>query len=208
VLCERFEPDLVVGASVGSLNGYLIASGIGAEELCGRWRDPKSTSFDNLDANIQDMMSQYHLRIPFAVTLTDLWRMKPRTFRDAEVTWRHLSASCAVPFFLPQKKIDGKWYTDGGLLNPLPLWAAVELGATRVIALHVLPEVPSGVLRPLVRAFRGIFGYRPPVPAGVEVDMLLPSERLGSIRDTFEWNAANAERWIELGASDAKKHFH
>src|SRR5438552_16616792 len=76
VLAERFQPDLVVGASVGSLNGYLIASGIGTEELCERWRDPRFVRLDDLDANIQQMVSHYHLKLPFAVTVTALLRMK------------------------------------------------------------------------------------------------------------------------------------
>ena len=33
-----FKPDLVVGASVGSLNGWMIASGCPPEELACRWR--------------------------------------------------------------------------------------------------------------------------------------------------------------------------
>ena len=68
-----------------------------------------------------------------AVVVTDLLRLKPGIFRGSEVTWRHLAASCAVPLVLPQVRIDGRWYSDGGLLNPLPVYAAVELGATEIL---------------------------------------------------------------------------
>ena len=59
--------------------------------------------------------------IDFAVVITDLLRLKPRVVPESEVTWRHLAASCAVPLVLPQMRIDGRLYSDGGLLNPVPV---------------------------------------------------------------------------------------
>ncbi len=40
VLSNRFKPDLVVGTSVGALNGWAIAGGCSAEELSAMWRNP------------------------------------------------------------------------------------------------------------------------------------------------------------------------
>src|SRR4051812_49929012 len=34
------QPDIVVGASVGALNGWLIAAGSHGDELARRWLDP------------------------------------------------------------------------------------------------------------------------------------------------------------------------
>jgi hypothetical protein len=96
------------------------------------------------------------------------------------------------------------WYLDGGLLNPLPVWAAVELGATHIVALNALPEVPTALLRPFVNAFRAVFGHRPPLPAGIELVTLSPSRRLGSMRDAMRWKQDNIERWILQGEADAK----
>src|SRR3954470_865073 len=39
-LSRDFAPDIVVGASVGALNGWLIASGVSAQELERQWLDP------------------------------------------------------------------------------------------------------------------------------------------------------------------------
>ncbi len=203
VLAEHMSPDLYVGCSVGSLNGYALAAGATPEELVEHWRNPQRGSFRNLHANVQEL-TRHPLRRPFALTVTDLLRMKPKTYRDGEITWRHLLASCAVPLAVPQVKIDGRWYSDGGLLNALPVWAAVELGATRIVGLHVLPEFPVPWMQPAVDAFRFAFGHQPPVPAGVEVGTLAPSVRLGSLRDALEWREANIERWLELGARDAE----
>jgi predicted acylesterase/phospholipase RssA len=205
VLARRVRPDLVVGASVGSLNGYLIASGAGPEKLREMWLDPALGRFADLASNIRRMMAQHTPKIRFAVTATELPRMKPRIFRDSEITWQHLAASCALPFALPQVRIGSHWYSDGGLLGALPLWAAAELGATRMIGLQALPQSPSWWLHQFVRAFRGVAGHNPPVPPGIEVLEIRPGRRLGSVRDTIQWKRPNIERWLDQGAEDAAR---
>ena len=200
---KSFSPDLIVGCSVGSLNGYAIASGATPEDLFALWSDRERASFDHLHANLQQL-TQHPLRRPFAVTVTDIFRLKMRIFRDDQVTWRHLAASCALPLALPQVKIDGRWYTDGGLLNPLPVWAAVELGATEILALDVWSEFPSLWLRPAARLFGAVFGHHPPLAPGVKLVTVEPSETLGGLRDTLHWKAENIERWLALGARDMR----
>src|SRR4029079_2148395 len=120
-------------------------------------------------------------RIRFAITATEVPRMKPRIFSDAEITWQHLAASCARPFALPQVRIGSHWYSDGGLLGALPLWAAAELGAKRIIGLQALPQSPSWLLNQWVRGFRGVAGHNPPVPPGINVHEIRPGQRLGSV---------------------------
>ncbi len=205
VLAKRVNPDLVVGASVGSLNGYLIASGAPPEKLREMWLDPALGRFEDLASNIRRMMAQHTPKIPFAVTATELPRMKPRIFRGSEITWQHLAASCALPFAFPQVRIGSHWYSDGGLLGALPLWAAAELGATRMIGLQALPQSPSWWLHQFVRAFRGVAGHNPSVPAGIEVLEIRPGQRLGSVRDTIQWKRSNIERWLDQGADDAAR---
>lgn len=200
-LSASFRPDLVVGASVGALNGYAIAAGWSSSDLCGWWLQPQG--FDHLPETAQALVAARPLEREYAVVLVHLLRMRPRTMVGSQVTARHLVASCAVPGAFPPQKIDGAWYVDGGLLNPLPVWAAVELGATRIVALNVLPDIPSALLRPFVKAFRAVFGHHPAVPAGVEAITLLPSRPLGGLRDALYWNRANAERWLARGAADA-----
>jgi predicted acylesterase/phospholipase RssA len=202
-LADRFQPDLIVGASVGSLNGYAIACGANAIQLRDLWLTEQYGSLSDLSLNIREL-TKHHPRIDFAVVITDLLRLKPRIVRSPEVTWRHLAASCAVPLVLPQMRIDGRLYTDGGLLNPVPVWAAVELGATEIVALNALPEIPSPVLRPFVLAFRAMFGYHPPLPFGISLRTILPSCRLGSLRDALKWKRENVERWFDQGRRDAE----
>ena len=202
-LAATFQPDLVVGASVGSLNGYAIAAGWRPQELCDFWRGPKvAAGFRELPEMIQAMMSARPLTIEYAAVLVDLLRMKPRTVRGPKITWRHLAASCAVPGMLPPLRVDGRWYLDGGLLNPLPVWAAAELGATRIVALNALPEVPSRLLRPFVGAFRAMFGHHPALHSDVELTTIVPGQPLGSLSDALHWKQENIERWLKQGATD------
>ena len=202
-LAEHFTPDLIVGASVGSLNGYAIAGGASVEELCEFWLREETRRFNDLAGTIRILMDRFSPRIEYAVVVTDLLRLKPRIFSAGEITWRHLAASCAIPCVLPQQRIGGRIYTDGGLLNPLPVWAAVELGATHIIALHALPEVPSALLKPFILGFRHVAGHNPPLAPATELAVLKPGRRLGSVRDALRWNRQNMERWIEQGSADA-----
>jgi len=205
VLSHHLRPDLIVGASVGSLNGYVIASGGTFEELRAMWLEPSFARFADLPSNIRRMMARYTLRMPFAVTATELPRMKPRIFRDGEITWQHLAASCALPLALPQVRIGTQWYSDGGLLGALPSWAAAELGATHIIGLQALPVPTSWWLGQATRAFRAVAGHNPPVPPGVQVVEIHPGQRLGSVRDTVQWKRSNIERWLDQGAEDATR---
>jgi len=209
-LAPHVNPDLVVGASVGALNGWAIAGGAPPEELIEGWKNPRFGVFANLPATIRGLMERYPLRTDYSVVLTDSVRMKPVIFSNRAVTWQHLAASCAIPFVLPQYRIEGRWYSDGGLLNPLPVWAAIELGATDVIAIHPIWPAPSFALKPLVRGFVRVFGHRPPAPEGIRV-ATLGTPPLGSIDDALHWKQDNVARWIEAGYAAgvefAAKHF-
>jgi NTE family protein len=204
-LAPRIRPDLIVGASVGSLNAYVIASGASPEELRALWLDPAFGRFADLPSNIRRMMAHYTPRIPLAITATELPRMKPRIFRDSEITWKHLAASCALPLAMPQVRIGPHWYSDGGLLGALPAWAAAELGAKHIVGLQVLPQPTSWWLGQATRAFRALAGHNPPVPPGIGVVEIRPGRRLGSVRDTIQWKRSNIERWLDQGAEDAAR---
>ena len=199
-----FEPDLIVGASVGSLNGYAVAGGATPEDLCAFWRRPEVGRFRDLPKIIQELMARYPLKKEYALTLTDLAKLKPKVVRGEDVTWRHLAASCAIPGLLPQQRIDGRWYSDGGLLNPLPAWAAVDLGAECVVGVNALAEMPSSVLKPFVLGFRAAFGHHPAVPWNVRMVTIAPAAVLGSVSDALRWKRENVDRWIQEGRAAAK----
>lgn len=223
-LASEIQPDIVVGASVGSLNGWAIAGGCAPAELEARWLDfesaarlrfrfPRSLRDGLLDGRaledrIREIYSAFTPRTRFAAVLTQVRPLRPRIFLDREVTWEHLAASCAVLGFLPQRRIGAATYSDGGLLNALPLWAAAELGATRIVAVNAMPVMPSATVRVLVAALRGLSRFRPRVPPRERVVLIAPKVAPGRAADLMRWDRANIERWIGEGARDADERKH
>jgi NTE family protein len=203
-LAPVFQPDLIVGASVGSLNGYAIACGATPQMLRELWLREDVASLHRLEASLRMLTGGRQPHVDYAVVVTDMFRLKPKVYRGGDVSWRHLAASCAVPLVFRPVRIDGRLCVDGGLLNPMPVYAAVDLGATDIVALQALPEIPSAALKPFVQGFRAVFGVHPPLPETVRLRVLEPGRRLGSLRDALRWNRENVERWLEQGCQDAK----
>ena len=54
---------------------------------------------------------------------------------DTELTLEHVLASAALPFVFPAVRIGHEWHGDGGIRLAAPLSPAVQLGASRVIAM-------------------------------------------------------------------------
>jgi predicted acylesterase/phospholipase RssA len=215
-----FQPDLVVGTSVGALNGWAIAGGCPPDELIRAWTDPLAGAFLRLrpplarwrglfddrsfSQRIQEWHARYRPRIPIGIVLTDLARLRPRLVQTEEITWRHLAAACAIPLGLPPAWIDGRCYVDGGLLSAMPLWPASEMGASRAVAVNALPELPSRVLRAGVRTVRWISPQTQPLGA-LEVITIVPAAPLGTLAESVRWNRETILRWIEQGAGDARR---
>lgn len=200
-LRTRFRPDLIVGASAGALNGWGIAGGATPDELAREWLDPASARILQREARpealyetARSVFARWQPKLPFALTATEVPKMRPRLFRYPAIGWKHLAATASIPILFPPVEIDGKRYVDGGLLGALPLWAAQDMGATRAIALNAWPFT---FLAPLVK---------PLIPrATIDTIRIEPSERLGSLRDAAVWSASNIERWLALGELDGNR---
>ena len=166
-LLERgITPDLVLGTSVGALNGAFVAQDPTpdvVDRLTGLW--------ETVAASSREVYGDRPLRaVRRAVaTGTHVWSSKPLATRLreelGEVTFADLAvplqvcaahieraaehwfdtgdvvdavvASAAVPGLLPPKEIDGEHYLDGGIVNSVPVARAHQLGATRVFVLQV-----------------------------------------------------------------------
>lgn len=208
-IAGAFQPDMVVGASAGALNGWAIAGGCSPKELAARWTDPDTVNWmrfraPGFDARVQSLFSQSKPQVPFGVVLVDAARLRSRLFQGDEVTWHHLVASCSIPVMFPSQRIDGTTYIDGGLLNVLPLWAAREMGATRVIAINAMPAIPSPVLHMAAEAMRWLRPQERAPVNGMDVIYISPSEPLGSLWNLVRWKRDCIERWIDLGYRDGQ----
>lgn len=218
-LAPRFAPDAVVGASVGSLNGWAIAGGIAPDLLIERWLGAEAAgrlkfrwpahrldgmmSVPYLEEWIREMHGRFTPRVRYGTVLTRVWPLRPALVQAPNVTWRHLASSCAVPVLFPHYRLDGVVYTDGGLLGALPLWPVREFGCDRAIAINCLPVPPVPGGRWMSRVLRAV--SRPASGAGEDIRVLTiaPSEPLGGTTDFLRWKRENAERWVERGFLDA-----
>jgi len=128
--------------------------------------------------------------------------MRPRLFRGDEIEWTHIAASCAVPLFLQHFRIGGKLYTDGGLIDPLPVWAALEMGATRVIGVNLLKDRPP-LLDRLMRSAQRFAKYSPALLDSIDFVEIAPIRSLGTPKDAMYWKQEMCELWIQYGRRDA-----
>lgn len=220
-MARWLQPGLVVGASIGAVNGWMIAGGCAAGQMERHWlelararsirfRRPPHLWRGLLDSavigkRLQAIYDAYRPQCEYALVVTELPAVRPKIVRGPEVTFRHLAASCALPFVFEQVRIDGRLYTDGGLLCPNPVWAAAELGARRIVAINVLERMPSSLLRFGASTLRRVAPFRPAIPDTAEVHVLTPSEPLGSVRDSLGARESQVQKWLELGAADAER---
>lgn len=221
VLSQVFQPDIVVGASIGAVNGWAIAGGCPPDQLIEnwlnldalsgfRWRLPTRPWHGFMDSSpVERLVEQtYHEFVPqieYGVVATDTLRLRPVLFREPGLTWQHLAASTAMLGIFSQHRIGGRIYSDGGLLSAMPVWAAVEMGARRIVAINVLPDLPSFVVKNVVAAVRAVARYSPPSPPEpVDVVRMNAPTGLGSAKDALYWKRDNVKRWIEQGQQDAE----
>ena len=218
VLADVFRPDLVVGTSIGSLNGWLIAGGVSPTHLVERWlsldefaklkfRFPRRWTDGIVETRIietwvRGMAAFTQPRMPYGLVATHLRTLKPQLFQYPPIEWQHLMASCAIPGLFGLQLLNNALYCDGGILQPLPLWAAAEMGAAVAVSTNVMAFRPA-----LVKAVSHLGckypNLAPQAPESFGVIEINPSEPLGSPRDSIYWTRANAERWIRLGRRDA-----
>lgn len=164
-LYERgVAPDLIVGTSVGALNGAYIASRGAtpdtADELADVWRsvgrwtvfplNPLTGFFgffgarDHLvsDRGLRKLVAE-NLELgliedsptPLHVITTDLLSGRELRLSRGDAL-QAVIASAAIPGVFPAVELDGRLLIDGGVANNTPIVDAIELGAERI---YVLP---------------------------------------------------------------------
>lgn len=164
-LLERgISPGLIVGTSIGAINGAAIASDPSIEmvdRLRAAWTDAQDNkvfggsflagalnmfrSRTHMHANDQlraligrltPATTFEELAVPFQCVAASIERAAERWFSSGPLVDAIL-ASAAVPGVLPPVEIDGEHFIDGGVVNSIPISRAVELGASEIYVLHV-----------------------------------------------------------------------
>ena len=149
------QPDLIVGTSAGSIVGSIYASGKTSQQLRQIALEMKPSDVRDIKIDlkgffegkkVQDYVNKQventalqHLKIPMYVVATELQQGKRVVFNYGN-TGQAVRASVSIPSMFIPTKISGNEYVDGGLVSPVPVDVARELGADIVIAVDILAQ--------------------------------------------------------------------
>ena len=156
------RPDLVVGTSAGSLVASLYASGKTGAQMQQVAETMEEAAFTDWTLPIfsrgmlrGDALARYVnaqvanrpielMPLPLGIVATDLNSGVAVLFRRGD-TGTAVRASSAVPAVFQPVKIAGHEYVDGGLVSPVPVRFAHQMGAELVVAVDI-SNAPEGNL--------------------------------------------------------------
>lgn len=166
------KPDLVAGTSAGSLVAALFAAGKSGPEMAnlaltmdeGAITD---WSFPGRGLIRGEALARYvreqiggrtieQMKLPLGIVATDLDSGAPILFQRGD-TGTAVRASSAVPAVFQPVKIGAREYVDGGLVSPVPVRFARQMGADLIIAVDI-SSPPDGaatgdVMKMLLQTF-------------------------------------------------------
>jgi NTE family protein len=204
--------DCVVGASAGALNGWAIASGMPPAQLQALWMDAARSAragvhlprffgdgflaTHRLDEMVRRLVRDWRPRVPLGVVVSQGFDCRQVLIQNGDIDADTLLASCAVPFLLPARRVQGRLSVDGGLRDACPLWAARAMGAEEIVGVNVWTHLPWWWLHRKVRG-----------KPGPRVRMIEPAQRLGLLRQSALATPEDVAAWIELGRHTATAVF-
>lgn len=152
------KPHCVAGTSAGSLVAALYASGLSGTELAKvalRMDESAITdwSFPGRGVIRGEALARYvrqqtqgklieQLPMPLGIVATDLDSGQGVLFRRGDLG-QAVRASSAVPAVFQPVRIANREYVDGGLVSPVPVRYAREMGAEMVVAVDISTQ-PEG----------------------------------------------------------------
>ena len=149
------HPDFIVGSSAGSIVGSIYASGKNAQQLREIAMNMKANDVRDVTLDLKgffdgkkvenyvnaqvDQLRLEQFKIPMYVVATELKEGKKVVFNYGN-TGQAVRASVSIPSMFVPTKIAEHEYVDGGLVSPVPVKVARDLGADIVIAVNILAQ--------------------------------------------------------------------
>ncbi len=168
------KPQLVVGTSAGSVVAALYTSGKSASQLLKLSESMDESALTDWTVPLisrgmmrGDALAKYmsqnleikkieEMKIPLGVVATDLHSGEPILFQRGDAATA-VRASSAVPAVFQPVQIGGKEYVDGGLVAPVPVRFARQMGADIVLAIDISTPLEAnkadGMLQILLQTF-------------------------------------------------------
>ncbi len=163
---EHIPVDVVAGTSAGAFIGAWFASGMEPEQMArAALRMDKGWLYKNLFLDITVPRSGLfagqtllrflrtflgekefsQMELPFACVATDIETGEAVVLREGKVA-EAVRASCGLPVLFTPFHLGGRYLVDGGLVDPVPVRVAAELGADLLVAVNLTQ--PAGARNP------------------------------------------------------------
>ncbi len=153
---KNIFPDIISGTSAGAIAGSLIADGKNPEEIFRVLTSKRFMSYANFNffrkgllnygkmrKILKDMYSCKNiedLKIPFYACASNINKGKSEYINSGNLI-DFVSASASVPFMFKPVEINGINYTDGGLIDNLPIKPLLRK-CERIICVNLIPLQP------------------------------------------------------------------
>jgi NTE family protein len=223
---QNIKPSCIAGSSAGAIVAAMYAFGKKPEEILEffksifffHWKHftfkkagiVDSDSFKHYFHEIFGEVTLGDLEIPIYITATDMVKGKLKIFNPETKVVDAILASTAVPGTISPYVINGKLYSDGGILNHFP--ADLLVGKCEsIIGVYVSPvqnleaknlnSIKSVTYRALelltANSSFQKFNY---------CDVIIEPKELTNY-NTFETNKSKMNAIYKIGYEEAKKHF-
>jgi NTE family protein len=158
---EGLRPRAIAGTSMGSIVGALYAAGVDADDLAAtldlldlkgvagvtkfNLKPDSVLSADAFEARIREVLPSTfdELQVPFAAVAADLITGERVVITTGDLP-RAVRASMSIPVVFEPVRIGEYLFVDGGIVDPVPVDAARQIGGDPVVAADVGPLAPPG----------------------------------------------------------------
>lgn len=223
---QNIKPKIIAGTSAGSIVASLYAVGLSANQIHSFFKSVdffKWNHFTFRKAGMLDSSSfRYYLEAIFKdhkigdlktelyITGTDLERGKLKIFdRETKITDAVL-ASSAFPGIISPVLIDGKLYSDGGILNNFPV-TTVQGRCDFIIGINLCPTIETDLSKLIsiksvtLRAFEIMLACSSGTFREL-CDWYIEPKKLAEY-STFETKKARMDEIFEIGYQETKRTY-
>lgn len=219
-------PTIIAGTSAGSIVGGLYAFGMKPDEILSFFKSVSLFSWNHitfrkagfLDANsfesyLKDIFKDRtigDLEQELFITATDISRGRLRVFNQHTRVTDAILASSAFPGVFSPVLVQGKLYSDGGILNNFPV-NIIQGRCDYIIGINVCPNVAveetklSSIKSVAIRAFEIMTSHNSNAQNEL-CDWYIEPRKLAEYT-TFETNKSKMDEIFNIGYQEAKATF-
>lgn len=161
---KGIKPDVISGTSAGAIAGAFIAAGKNPHEILETFKKGSFFNFTKLQIPRDGLMKLdglkeiiqkeieakkiEELNIPFYVAISNL-NTGTVEYRNSGLLGETVLASSSIPILFAPVKMDGNLFTDGGLLDNVPV-EPIKNDCEQIIVSNISPINPKEKIKNLI----------------------------------------------------------